>query len=861
MREGAGRFIGQKVRRNEDRRLLRGAGTYVDDVTVPGMLHGAFVRSTQPHAAITSVDTTSAAALPGVHVVLTGEDMKTLTNPMFGLAPTPGCYDPMFFCLAVDRVRHVGDPVALVVAESRRVAEDGCELVEVGYETLPAVANAAQAFDPARPPIWPGANTNVLRRATKVHGDIDAAFASADRVISERFAQTRHANQPMETRGSVAEWLPETASIRFHSSHQAVHALRWGLGLYSMPITGRAALRQMMGERDRLARFAKGARDVMAQMQPPKAPKGDDSPPRPKPDMKPMIDQFRSQPGRFKALVKNMGGLLAHGPERVPQVVTKDVGGAFGSKGTFSREDVALAAAARHLGRSIKWIEDRNEHLMVGGHARDEAAVVELAMRNDGTILGMRVHLTMDIGAYPGQPVAATLFGEMARVMVPGPYRVPALQFDQVVVCSNKGTIVPYRGPWAVETWIRERMLDVVAREMGISRAEIRLRNIIGPDELPTNMVTGPRLDVRMSAKRTLEDALAIADVDAWPATQAAARAEGRILGMGFATFIEAAPGPPDFFEHVNPGMGGVTGSEPMRAVLRTDGTVALHTQQVPHGQGHETTLAQVAAERLGVPYDSVTVVYGNTAETPFGLFGTGGSRSAAMAGGAVDVTASELRTLVEQIAADLLEANPADIEIIDGNVHVAGVPARGITMADVAVEAARRSPGTPKGEAISVVGAWDGGEGGWTQASHVCWVEIDLETGFVTIPRYVAVEDCGEIINPAIVDGQIRGGIAQGVGSVLYERINYDDDANFKSGTFMDYLIPTAMEIPPIEIHHVQTPSGIESNYRGVGEGGMILAPAAITNAIEDALAHLGVRITEQHLPPDRILELAGIV
>jgi carbon-monoxide dehydrogenase large subunit len=279
---------------------------------------------------------------------------------------------------------------------------------------------------------------------------------------------------------------------------------------------------------------------------------------------------------------------------------------------------------------------------------------------------------------------------------------------------------------------------------------------------------------------------------------------------------------------------------------------VSVYTQQMPHGQGHETTLAQVAADELGLPLEQVRVRYGDTSITPFGLAGTGGSRSAPMAGGAVTYSARALRERIAEHAADLLEAPKEDLVIEEGAIHVQGVPAISVSFVDVAANAG----GTLRDEA-----EYDGGEGGWAQATHVCWVEVDLTTGRVHVDRYVAVEDCGELINPAVVDGQIAGGVAQGIGAVLYEKSVYDEQAQFQTGSFMDYLLPTAMEVPDIEIHHVETPTDIEINYRGVGEGGMIVAPAALTNAIEDALAHLGVRITEQHLPPTRILELAGMI
>jgi aerobic carbon-monoxide dehydrogenase large subunit len=477
--------------------------------------------------------------------------------------------------------------------------------------------------------------------------------------------------------------------------------------------------------------------------------------------------------------------------------------------------------------------------------------------------LGIRSHVIVDAGAYSAIPFSPAMFVGMIRVMLPGPYRVPAMEFKSQVVASNKGTYVAYRGPWAMETYVRERMFDIAARNLGISRVEIRRRNMIGVDELPMNMLTGPKLDVRMSAKRTFEEAMTLASVETWEQTKLAARAQGKTLGMGFATFIEAAPGPPDYFDHVMPGMGSMLGAEPAYVTLDADGTVSVFTQQVPHGQGHETTLAQVAADQLGVPMESVRVKYGNTAITPFGLIGTGGSRSAPMAGGAVTFGARELRNRIAEIAADLLEAATEDIVIEQGRVHVAGVPSRSIGLDAVATEAIRRGvgPEAGTGEAIRVIQSFDGGEGGWAQSTHVCWVELDLETGRVSIPRYLVVEDCGELINPAIVEGQVRGGVAQGIGQVLYEKTTYDENGQFKTGTFMDYLIPTCAEIPEIEIHHLETPSTIEANYRGVGEGGMIAAPAALTNAIEDALSHLGITITDMYLPPSRILELAGVI
>ena len=855
MRESiVGRFVGNSVRRVEDQRLLTGTGRFVDDIDLPGMLHAAFVRSPHAHAAIRSVDVSAALRLPGVTAVLTGQDIARISNPYIGMMAMPGLYEPSFHSLAVDRVRHVGDPVAIVLASSRRVAEDACALVEVDYEPIAAVATIGQALDPSRPALWPKSpKGNVVFEGTHDYGDgVDACFADADRVVTQRFRQHRVANQPMETRGLVVEITAEGRAV-LHAPTQSAHAYKWLMALLVPRRRLRDSVRDIAKDRDQLKRFVKGAKEFMS-ANPALKDANKDSGPE-------MLKGIARDPRQALQMQRSLVGLLAKQADERPEVRTPDIGGAFGSKGALSREDVAVYAAARHLGRSVKFVEDRNENLAGGGHAREEQVELSFALRNDGTLLGIKAAMTINAGAYPGVPFGAPMMTGMVRVMLPGPYRVPALRFDARAVASNKGTYVAYRGPWAVETWVRERMWDICADELGIGRDEIRLRNIVDPSELPTTMVTGPALDVRVSAKRTLTDAVRLSELSDWPARQAAARAEGRLVGLGIATYIEAAPGPPDYFDHVMPGFATLVGKEPAHVALCNDGTIAVYSQQVPHGQGHETTFAQVAADQLGVPVESVRFVWGDTTATPFGLLGTGGSRAAAMTGGVVTTTARELRERILDISADLLEAAREDLTITDGQVHVLGVPARGIGLDVVAGEARRRGTTAPAGEAIRVSGTFDGGAGGWSQATHACWVEIDPETGFVTIPRYLVVEDCGELINPAIVEGQVRGGVAQGIGQVLYEHLSYDTDGNLRAGTFMDYLIPTCAEIPAIEIHHIETPSDVEANYRGVGEGGMIAAPAALTNAIEDALRHRGVRITESYLPPTRILELLGTI
>jgi carbon-monoxide dehydrogenase large subunit len=845
MRESiAGRLVGSSVPRVEDRRLLSGKGRYIDDLSVPGMVHAAFLRSTIAHGEIVRLDTAAARRAPGVVTVITGAELQQLTNPFVNLGMLPGLYSPPFWALAVHRVRFIGDPVALVIAESRAQAEDAIALIEVEYRDLEPVATIGRALaapDVASGPLWPKAGSNVVYDHTDTFGDVDAVFASATHVFTERFSSHRQSNQPMETRGCVAEISGD--DIVFHAATQSAHALRW---ILAMTTSRRPSLvdtaKALAGNRNRLKAFGRGAKAFMAAN---KAELG-------KQDNAGMAHQIRKDPRTMAHIGRTFLSTLAQDGAKLPRVVAGDIGGAFGVKGHPSREDVAVCAAAMQLGRSVKWIEDRVEHLTVGGMAREEQLTVSMAVTDAGDILAMRVDLVMDQGAYPAIPFGAPLFSRIMKVMMPGAYRVGAFELRTRIVSTNKAHYVAYRGPWANETWARERMLDVVARRLGLSSTEIRLRNMIGADELPVKMITGPTLDREMSAKATLERAIEVADLPAFEAARDEARAKGRLLGIGFCTFHEAAPGPPDFGDALLPG-GGMLTNEPIRAVLEPDGTVSVLTQQVPHGQSHETTFAQVAADELGVPISQVRLVSGDTARTPFGILGTGGSRGGPMAGGATVFAARDLRSKILDVAMDLLEANRDDLVITDGAIHVAGVPSISVSFADVAKQAGPVQ--------LTAEVAYDGGRGGWVQATHVCVVEIDPDTGVVSIPRYVVVEDCGAMINPAVVDGQIRGGVAQGVGAVLYEKAHYDERANFQSATFLDYLIPTSMEIPEIEIHHLATPTDKEANFRGVGEGGMIGAPAAITNAIEDALAHLGVTVTEQHLPPARILELMRVI
>ncbi len=555
---------------------------------------------------------------------------------------------------------------------------------------------------------------------------------------------------------------------------------------------------------------------------------------------------------RPHAVKLNLAGLL-NVPFSKIRVQTGDIGGAFGSKGQVGREDISVAAAAKMLGAAIQWTEDRTENLQMAGHAREEDLVVEVAVKSDGTLVGIRADMTMDQGAYPMPPYPSSLFCNLVKMLIPNAYRVDAYAFRGRVVATNKCSYIAYRGPWAAETWVRERMLDEIAAELGIDRVEIRRRNLIDQDQ-PTKMITGPTIS-GITARQTLDRAGELMDLDGFAAQQAAARAEGRLLGLGFATFIEIAPGPPDFAQSAGFDLRG----ELAWARLEPTGDLTIASCQSPHGQGHETTIAQVAADELGVRIDQVRVVFGDTDSTPFTVLGTGGSRASMMAAGAARAAAAKVKDKVLAVAAERLEANPADLEIVDGNISVRGTPGHSVPLAGIAQQAWFAPSSLPNGmdQGIEVTVEYRTPPGGWASATHCCWVEIDPDTGEITIPRYVVVEDCGEMIHPAIVDGQIQGGVAQGIAAVLFERHHYDQDGNLLTASLADYLVPSAAEIPVIEVEHLEVEPLHDADWRGVGEGGLIGAPAAVTNAVADAVRHLGVDITEQHLPPQRMREL----
>jgi len=775
-----GRLVGARINRKEDVRILTGKGRYIDDVHGRGVLSAYFVRSVVAHGRITRIDVEAARAMPGVAAIYTGADMAAMTNPVNLLPPMPNLVGPTFPVLAVDTVRHVGDPVAIVIATDRYTAEDAGALVDVDYDVLDPVISCDDAFAPGAPQLFDDVPGNLIFTDEASFGDVEEAFASADRIVTDVLDQHRWSCVPMEGRGGVATYDQATGGLTYEASTQSAHLLRIMLaGFTNQP-----------------------------------------------------INQLR--------------------------VVANDIGGGFGLKFAICREDIAVCAAAKKLGGSVKWTEDRNENLTSAGSAREEKLTVEAAVRNDGTLLGLRVSMDMNLGAYPGM-ASAFAIPKQILFMLPGPYKIPAYAYSVRVAATNKATYVALRGPWAAETLARERLLDKIADELGMSPVELRRRNLITMADQPCPMGTGVPLET-MTAAETFERLVSKVDLDAIRAEQAAARAEGRLLGFGIGTAFEPAPGTAAYWANI----GFPAGSEPMKMRIEADGKVTAFTSQVPHGQGHETTLAQVIGDELGVGFDDVRVVFGDTDATPYSMMGTAGSKAAMMATGAATVAAREVKAKVLEIAAHMLEASPSDLQIENSVVSVKGVPTSGVPLAQIAM-GAMLAPGLmPAGVDLKLEAdtSYDGETGGWSSGSHACWVEIDPDTGKIEISRYVVVEDCGTMINPGVVDGQVFGAVAMGIGGMLLEHSAYGPDGQYVAATFMDYLMPSAPEIPEIEIDHLEYQAPTMIGPRGVGEGGTVIAPAALMNAIDDALRQVGgTRIEATPVTPTRILEAMGVI
>jgi carbon-monoxide dehydrogenase large subunit len=771
------KFFGAAVKRREDPRFLQGEGRFIDDIVLPGMLHAGFSRSPHAHARIVRIDTTGAASAPGVVRVFTFADLERWMKPLplFGAVP-PGLGAVVKFdvrqapqwALCRDRARHVGEIVAMVVADSPERAQDAVELIQVEWALLPPVVDMRRAAESGAPLIHPEWGSNVGIAFTHAIGDADRAFADADATVAETFHIQRYVGMPLEGRGVVAMWDRRDGTLTTWNSTQVSHFVQQGLT-----------------------------------------------------------------------------GALGIAPHKI-RVIAPDLGGGFGTKASGYAEDALIPVAARVLGRPVKWIESRREHMSGAAHARHQVHAISLAARRDGTILGVRDRIWLDLGAYNAWGIVLP-YNTVAHLI--GPHRIKHMRVDVQAVVTNKTPNAPYRGAGRPETvFAMDRIVDCLARELRIDPAEIRRRNYIRPDELPYDFGMpyrdgNPLIYDTGDFPEALEKALEAAEYKQFRIEQSALRARGVHRGIGISGYVEGtAIGP----------------YEGATVKLDLAGRVLVATGAINSGQGHETSFAQIAADALGVPLDWVTVVGGDTAAVPFGV-GTFASRSAVTAGNSIADACREVRTKLARAAGAMLEAAPDDIEIEDGRVFVKGSPGSAVDLARVVQASiptfAKPGVASPDFEAsayhhVPTVT--------YASAVHVAQVEVDPATGAVKLLRYVVAHDCGRVINPIIVDGQVHGGVAQGVGGALFEEMVYDETGQLLTGSLMDYAVPKADDLPPIETVHLEFPSPRNPlGVKGLGEGGAISPPAAIANAVEDALAPFGVRITETPVTAARIVAL----
>ena len=769
------KWFGAAVKRKEDPALLRGQGRYIDDIHLNAMLHAAFVRSPHPHARIGRIDKSRASAHPGVHLVLAFEDLPATLRaqrlPLF--VPHPDIAQPILpYSLAQDEVCYAGEPVAVVIADSRQIAEDAAALVEVDYQPLSGVSDVEAALAADAPLAHLGSTSNVAARIAINVGHADAAIAAAPHVYRETLRLHRGGPFFIECRGAVAQFEPLTESLTFYAASQGAHRLKRALS-----------------------------------------------------------DMFDFADHQVRA-------------------ITFDVGGGFGPKGSFYPEYPTIVAAAMQLGRPVKWIEDRRENFVTTHQERDQLWEVEIAVDDSARILGLRGRLVHETGAYVPWGIVLPW---ITATTVPGPYVIPHLSIEFLSVFTNKIQTTPVRGagrPQAVV--VMERLMDRVARELKLDRAEVRRRNYIRPEQMPYKVgivFRDGRLVTYDSGDypRCMERALALADYADFHERQAHARAEGRHLGIGIASAVEAT------------GLGPYEGAT---VRVSTTGKITVYTGATPQGQSHKTTLAQIAADQFGVDIDAVTVVTADTAAISLGV-GTFAARTAVNAGSSVHVAAVEVAEKAKKIAAGMMEVAASDLEIAEGYVSVRGVPGMRKSLREIAV----KSIGMP---GFSMAGGLEPGlestayfkpdQSTYSNSTHVAEVEVDIETGMVRILRHVVMHDCGRVINPLVVEGQIVGGVAHGIGNALFERLRFADDAQPLTTNLGEYLLPLATDMPRVEAHHMETPSPLNPlGVKGAGEGGTIGSIAAIISAVEHALEPYGVHITETPIEPQRIVELLG--
>ena len=744
--------FGASVRRVEDPRLLTGRGRYVDDLRPQGLLHAVFVRSQVAHARIVRLDLGPAAASAGVVAAWSAAELEDI-DPLDIETPVDDMSVPERRVLARDRVRHFGEAVAMLVAESPSQARDAAERVELDLDPLPVVVDVEAAMAEDAPLLYPELKSNVAFRSESKHGPIKRSFDRAAVVVRQRLRNQRLIPLSIEPRGVIAWWDGERLTLQVSS--QAPHNVR---------------------------------------------------------------EQIASCLGLDEDQVR---------------VLVHDVGGGFGSKGGCLGEEVGVAVAARRLGRPVKWIEERWENCAATYHGRGQVQEVELAADRDGTVLGIRSRILAEMGAHL-EPFTAFVPTGTPDLQT-GCYRIPASQNSLVAVYTNTTPTGPYRGAGRPEAaYLIERMMDMLATELDLDPAEVRRRNFVEKSEFPYRNASGVTYDSGDYAT-ALERLLQLSGYRELRTAQAEARRGGRLQGIGLSTFIESAAG---------------FGTDRATARLENDGSLTVITGSTPHGQGHETTWAQIAAQQFGVPIDRVRVLFGDT-DAPAYAVGTFGSRSAAVSGAAVHVSMTALKKRVLELAAQAFEAAPADMVLEDARLSVRGVPARTMTLEQVAGWAAENG----RASDLAVESEFDPPGSVFPFGAHLAQVEVDPQTGGVSLLRYVAVDDCGNVINPLIVDGQIHGGLAQGIAQALFEEALFDESGQLLTGNLTTYLVPSAADLPMFETDRTVTPTpNNPMGVKGIGEGGTIGSTPAVANAVMDALRPLGIRHLDMPLSPFRI-------
>ena len=787
------KYVGERIKRTEDPRLIKGLAHYVDDIRLPDTLHVAFVRSIYAHGRIKSIDTSEAASAPGVVAVYTGKDIASKIGPVPCAAALPDLKVPDYRVLATDKVLFVGHPIAAVVATDKYAARDAVDQVAVEVEELPAVVHVIDGV-PTTPVVHEHFGDNIAYKLTSGEGDIEAALKAADRIVSQKMIHQRLAPIAMEPRGVLARYFPGEEELTVWSSTQIPHLLRTQLAL--------------------------------------------------------------------------MIGI----PENKLRVITPEVGGGFGSKLNVYAEEALLGWISMQLGKPVKWIESRRENMQATIHGRAQVGTVEVGVKNDGTITGLRYNVVADLGAYHQllTPAIPTLTG----LMLSGAYKIPAIQMNVTGVFTNKMSTDAYRGAGRPEaTYVVERVMDVVARELNMDPVEVRRKNFPAATEFPFHTATGLDYDSG-DYEGALKKALDLSGYQKLREAQKKARANGKLIGIGVSSYVEiCALGPSQAMP--------AGGWESATVRIEPTGKVTILTGASPHGQGQETSFAQIAADELGVDINDITVIHGDTGVVQYGI-GTFGSRATAVGGTAVLIAIQKLKEKAAKIAAHMMQCDASAVSFEAGRYSRQAAAAAGVsepvvpvgqapagalpepstegktslTIQEIALAAHIAKEIPPDTEpGLSATYFFEPKNFTFPFGTHVCVVEIDKDTGETKIVRYIAVDDCGKVINPLLVDGQVHGGIVQSIGQALYEEVIYDDQGQLVTGELMDYALPKASQIPWFETDRTETPSPVNPlGVKGVGEAGTIGATPAIVNAVVDALAPYGVTHLDMPLRPEKV-------